>query len=284
MSPTSDASEASEASTPETTPTDPAPAQPAPARPAPARPAPAQAAAPHRAAARPANPQAAAIILAGGRASRLGGAAKPLLDIDGRTLLDRAVAAVADCEPIVVVGPPSPLHADVVWARETPSFGGPVAGIAAGLALIDSAEVYVLAADLPNAEAAVAVLRQHPPLSPDDDESASANGNASANDNDNENEIENHDGLCLTDAEGRMQWLLGRYRTASLRRAVAALPDSGQGASMRALLADLALTTRAAGDLAMDVDTWDDLERARAMMSTHRRDDAIASASDEETT
>ncbi|WP_120493834.1 molybdenum cofactor guanylyltransferase [Microbacterium phyllosphaerae] len=228
---------------------------------------------------RPATPRTAAIILAGGRASRLGGAAKPLLDIDGRTLLDRAVAAVAGCEPIVVVGPPSPLHVDVVWARETPSFGGPVAGVAAGLALIDSAEVYVLAADLPNAEAAVAVLRQHPPLSPGDDE------NKNDNDNDeNASENENHDGLCLTDAAGRMQWLLGRYRTASLRTAVAALPDSGRGASMRALLADLALTTRAAGDLAMDVDTWDDLERARAMMSTHRRDDAIANTSDEETT
>ena len=218
---------------------------------------------------RPATPRTAAIILAGGRASRLGGAAKPLLDIDGRTLLDRAVAAVAGCEPIVVVGPPSPLNVDVVWARETPSFGGPVAGIAAGLALIDTAEVYLLAADLPNAEAAVAVLRQHPPLSPDDE-------NASEN--------ENHDGLCLTDAAGRMQWLLGRYRTAPLRRAVAALPDSGRGASMRALLAGLALTALPAGDLVMDVDTWDDLERARAMMSTHRRGDAIASASDEETT
>ena len=189
------------------------------------------------------------------------------------------MAAVADCEPIVVVGPPSPLQADVVWARETPSFGGPVAGIAAGLALIDSAEVYVLAADLPNAEAAVAVLRQHPPLSPDQDDNDDTDG---TDDTDTDNG--NHDGLCLTDAAGRIQWLLGRYRTDSLRRAVAALPDSGRGASMRALLAGLALTTRAAGDLATDVDTWDDLERARAMMSTHRRDDAIVSASDEETT
>ena len=236
--------------------------------------APARPATPRTATPQPATPRTAAIILAGGRASRLGGAAKQLLDIDGRTLLDRAVAAVAGCEPIVVVGPPSPLHVDVVWARETPSFGGPVAGIAAGLALIDTAEVYLLAADLPNAQAAVAVLRQHPPLSPDDNNP----------DDENASESENHDGLCLTDAAGRMQWLLGRYRTASLRRAVAALPDAGRGASMRALLADLALTTLAAGDLAMDVDTWDDLERARAMMSTHRRDDAIASASDEETT
>ena len=253
----------------------PAPARPAAARPTPARPTPAQTAASHPAPAR----RPAAIILAGGRASRLGGTAKPLLDIHGRTLLELAVAAVADCEPIVVVGPPSPLQADVVWARETPSFGGPVAGIAAGLALIDSAEVYVLAADLPNAEAAVAVLRQHPPLSPDQDDNDDTDG---TDDTDTDNG--NHDGLCLTDAAGRIQWLLGRYRTDSLRRAVAALPDSGRGASMRALLAGLALTTRAAGDLATDVDTWDDLERARAMMSTHRRDDAIVSASDEETT
>lgn len=213
----------------------------------------------------------AAIILAGGRASRLGGAAKPLLEVGGRTLLDHALAAVADCHPIVVVGPavdrppvdrptvvgppvdrptvdiptvdsPTELHnpSDIVWTRETPPFGGPVAAIVAGLAHVDSAEVYLLAADLPNAEAAVALLRQHAPLEPAED------------------------GLCLTDAAGRMQWLIGRYRTAALRTAVAALPDAGRDASVRSLLAGLTLTTSDAGEVATDVDTWDDLERARA--------------------
>lgn len=190
-----------------------------------------------------ATPGTAAIILAGGRASRLDGAAKPLLEVGGRTLLDRAIAAVAGCDPIVV-GPPVPVHGEVAWTREAPEFGGPVAGIAAGLANAESDEVFVLAADLPNAEEAVALLRRHPPL---------ASG---------------EDGICLADGSGRMQWLIGLYRTDVLRRAVAALPDGGRDASIRSLLAGLAVTAVPAGDLATDVDTWDDLERARATAQT----------------
>lgn len=202
----------------------------------------------------------AAIVLAGGRASRLDGAAKPLLEVGGRTLLDRAVAAVAGCAPIVVVGPHAPVNGEVVWTRETPEFGGPVAGIAAGLALLERAEVYVLAADLPNAEHAVALLRQHPPLSPGDD------------------------GVCLSDTAGRMQWLIGRYRTDALRAAAAALPDGGRDASIRSLLAGLTITALPAGDLATDVDTWDDLERARATIRTHGENTASDRTLDEETT
>ncbi|MFJ2543947.1 molybdenum cofactor guanylyltransferase [Microbacterium sp. NPDC087589] len=195
-------------------------------------------------AATPASSATAAIILAGGRASRLDGAAKPLLEVGGRTLLDRAIAALAGCDPIVVVGPPAPVHGTVVWTRETPEFGGPVAGIAAGLASTESADVFVLAADLPHAEEAVALLRRHPPL---------ARG---------------EDGICLADESGRMQWLIGLYRTDALRRALGALPDGGRDASIRSLLAGLALTALPAGDLATDVDTWDDLERARTTAQT----------------
>ncbi|MFB4350716.1 molybdenum cofactor guanylyltransferase [Microbacterium sp. CR_7] len=181
-----------------------------------------------------------AIILAGGRATRLGGAAKPLLDIGGRTLLDRVVHAVADCSPIVVVGPAAVTAQKVIWTREEPPFGGPVAGIAAGLVRIDSAEVYLVAADLVHPDDAVAALRRHPPLA------------------------DGMDGVCLSDADGRMQWLTGRYRTDALRAAVAALPASGRDASMRSFLAPLSLTACRAGDLAADVDTWHDLDRARA--------------------
>lgn len=222
----------------------------------------------------PAN-RIAAIVLAGGRASRLGGAAKPLLEVGGRTLLDHAVAAVADCDPVIVVGPRMPVAGNVAWVREDPPFGGPVAAIAAGLAHLETiapetiapepattepttteppttaepAEVYVLAADLPNADEAVALLRQHP-LSPAED------------------------GVCLSDASGRMQWLTGRYRVDALRAAARALPDEGRDASARALLGGLTLTAVDAGGLAADIDTWDDLERARAKTQGHRRDDA----------
>ncbi|MDN3445047.1 molybdenum cofactor guanylyltransferase [Microbacterium sp. APC 3901] len=192
----------------------------------------------------PAAPGTAAIILAGGRATRLDGAAKPLLEVGGRTLLDRAVAAVAGFGPIVVVGPPAPVDGEVVWTRETPEFGGPVAGIAAGLAIIESADVFVLAADLPNAEDAVALLRRHPHSASDED------------------------GVCLADDSGRMQWLIGIYRTDALRGALGALPVGGRDASIRSLLAGLAITALPAGDLATDVDTWDDLERARAAAQT----------------
>lgn len=194
----------------------------------------------------PASSGTAAIILAGGRASRLDGAAKPLLEVGGRTLLDRAIAAVAGCDPIVVVGPPAPVPGEIVWTRETPEFGGPVAGIAAGLASTESADVFVLAADLPHAEDAVALLRRHPPLT------------------------RGEDGICLADESGRMQWLIGLYRTDALRRAVASLPAGGRDASIRSLLAGLAVNALPAGDLATDVDTWDDLERARATAQTER--------------
>ncbi|WP_295102004.1 molybdenum cofactor guanylyltransferase [uncultured Microbacterium sp.] len=225
-------------------------------------------------AATPASGPTAAIILAGGRASRLDGTAKPLLEVGGRTLLDRAIAAVDGCDPIVVVGPPAPTRVRVVWTRETPEFGGPVAGIAAGLALVDTADVLVLAADLPNAEGAVALLHRHPPLSAD------ADGKIGDDDAPSTNGAHGIDGVCLIDASGRMQWLVGRYRTDALRSAAAALPDGGRDASLRSLLARLRISAIPAGDLATDVDTWDDLERARAAAPMPPRD----GAPDEETT
>ena len=73
------------------------------------------------------------------------------------------------------------------------------------------------------------------------------------------------DGVCLADASSRPQWLTGAYRTAALRRAAGALPDAGRDASVRALLDDLAIAAIAApDDLTADVDTWEDLDRARA--------------------
>ncbi|WP_223622507.1 molybdenum cofactor guanylyltransferase [Microbacterium sp. EST19A] len=188
------------------------------------------------------SPEPAAIVLAGGRASRLGGADKPQLVVDGATLLDHAVHAVSWCAPIIVVGPPAPVRTDVIWARESPPFGGPVAAIAAGLAHVDRDEVCILAADIPRAVDAVGLLRRQP--------SADV------------------DGSCLADATGAAQWLVGRYRTAALRTALDALPDAGHDASIRSLVAGLRLDLVDAGDLAADVDTWDDLERARARPAT----------------
>ncbi|SFS16059.1 Molybdopterin-guanine dinucleotide biosynthesis protein A [Microbacterium sp. cf046] len=185
----------------------------------------------------------AAILLAGGRGSRMGGVHKPLLEVGGATLLDAAILAArsAGADPIVGVGDPaiavSAPAGSIAWVREDPPFGGPVAAIIAALPLIATRYSLVLACDLPRVGDAVRVLQASP--------------------------IE-RDGTCLADASGRPQWLTGLYETERLRLAADALPDAGRDASMRSLLGGLAITVVAASDdIAFDIDTWDDLTEAR---------------------
>src|SRR5687768_17947585 len=105
-------------------------------------------------------PPYTAVVLAGGRAARLGGRAKPQLEVGGRTMLDTVLRAVEDAERRVVVGPPQPLPDDVVRVREQPPGGGPVAALKAGLPEVSTDVVVVLAGDLPFLTAAlVAELR-----------------------------------------------------------------------------------------------------------------------------
>lgn len=182
----------------------------------------------------------AAILLAGGRGSRMGGVHKPLLQVGGTTLLDAAVAAAraAGCDPIVVVGPVDDAHADLTWVREDPPFGGPAAAILAALPRITGDRTLVLACDLPRVADAVRVLVEAPFVA---------------------------DGLCLADASRRPQWLTGLYRTEALRAAATKMPDAGRDASVRSLLGALAITlVTASDDLAFDIDTWDDLSMARS--------------------
>lgn len=142
----------------------------------------------------------AAVVLAGGAARRMGGADKPALPVGGRSMLTRVLAAVADAEPRIVVGPaPADLPAGVRSTLEQPPGGGPVAAIAAGLALVpEEAElVAILAADLPLLTGdAVTALRR-----------------AMASD-------ATVDGALYRDADGRRQLLCGVWRTAALRAAV----------------------------------------------------------------
>ncbi|RBY97394.1 molybdenum cofactor guanylyltransferase [Blastococcus sp. TF02-8] len=151
-------------------------------------------------------PPYTAVVLAGGRAARLGGQAKPQLDVGGRTMLAAVLEAVADAAGRVVVGPPQPTAPDVVVVREDPPGGGPVAALRAGLRDVGTDVVAVLAGDLPFLTAAlVAQLRSR------------LRG----------------DGVLVVDDAGRDQLLLGVWRTAALRAAVGA-PD-GPTALHRAL-------------------------------------------------
>ena len=60
------------------------------------------------------------MVLAGGRAERLGGEDKAALDVGGATLLERALAAVAPARRVVVVGDERPTARPVLWTREHP--------------------------------------------------------------------------------------------------------------------------------------------------------------------
>ncbi|MGB3697086.1 MAG: NTP transferase domain-containing protein [Gordonia sp. (in: high G+C Gram-positive bacteria)] len=185
----------------------------------------------------------AAIILAGGRATRMGGVDKAAVDLRGRRLVEMVYDAVAGADPVIAVGPASLAAPGVRVVREDPPFGGPVAALDAALsALAESAgpasEAWVLACDLPRAGSVVAQLRELP--IPD-----------------------GADALILTDADGRHQWLAGRYRVTALRHAVAALPRV-RDASMRALVAGLRMhPVLDRVGASMDLDTWDDVHRYR---------------------
>jgi len=178
-----------------------------------------------------------AIVLAGGRARRLGGAAKPQLTVGGRTLLDTAVTAVASAARIVVVGPEQPVARPVRWCREEPPGGGPVAALAAGLPATAAPVVVVLAADLPAIAPAVPHLL------------AAVPGEGAA---------------VLTDAEGRANYLAAAWRRSSLAAALSAL-GSADGVPMRALYATAPIVAVPdTGGWGQDCDTWDELARARA--------------------
>ena len=94
----------------------------------------------------------AAVILAGGRGERLGGAVKAELRVGGVRLLDRVLARVAGCSPIVVAhGPHDPggmgLPPGVMAVADLPTdYAGPLAGLAAAVAALPDAELLVCAA------------------------------------------------------------------------------------------------------------------------------------------
>lgn len=190
-----------------------------------------------------------ALVLAGGRSSRLNSTPKARLRYRGRTLLENTVAAVAGLRSIVVVGDATAqeLPAEVLVTREDPAFGGPAAAIGAGLDALRAADavhadfVLVLACDMPNIAAAIPVLL------------GALDGNADSG-----------DGLIALDALHRLQPLAAAYRTSSLLEAVALARDNGplEGSSVFQLIRTLRLREIVMPDDATDdVDSWDDASR-----------------------
>ncbi|MGN9775142.1 molybdenum cofactor guanylyltransferase [Micromonospora sp. H33] len=157
----------------------------------------------------------AAVVLAGGAARRMGGVDKPARPVRGRPMRDRVLAAVADADPRILVGPAAGVPRGVLVTREEPPGGGPVAATAAGLVLLpgDATVVALLAADLPLlTRAAIDDLLHHLDTGAD--------------------------GVCFVDEAGRRQTLCGVWRVAALRGAVdrLAADEPLAGAPLRALL------------------------------------------------
>ena len=184
----------------------------------------------------------AAIVLAGGRATRFG-ADKLVTEVGGRALVLHAIdAARAVAQRIVVVGPMSAaLPVDVVVVREDPPYSGPFAAVTAGLAALDDDVhvVVVLAGDLldpaPMLPRLLRALRgpQHAGAAPPE-------------------------AAVTVDVAGRRQPLLAAYRLEPLLAGVAGV--DGYGRAAYALLDGLhVVDVKDDGAHSRDVDTPDDL-------------------------
>lgn len=89
-----------------------------------------------------------ALILAGGKATRLGGVDKSQLVVDGRTIFERQVEVLRDAVVEILVSSPRDI-AGYRTVRDVVEDGGPLAGIAAGLAAVRTPWLLVLAGDMP---------------------------------------------------------------------------------------------------------------------------------------
>lgn len=182
-----------------------------------------------------------AVVLAGGRSSRLGGTPKARLRQQGRTLVELTVDAVREAAGVVVVGPPDlAVPEGVLRAREDPPFSGPAAGIAAGLrvlvALPDADWTMTLACDMPGVARAVPLLLDAARAGPD------------------------AAGYVCVPPDGHRQPLAALYRSDVLRGAYAGQDPADR--SVFSFVRDLPLQDVTVPEEATaDVDTWDDVHR-----------------------
>ncbi|UBH05084.1 hypothetical protein K8P10_000595 [Leucobacter sp. Psy1] len=143
-----------------------------------------------------------AVVLAGGRARRLGGVQKADVELGGVRLVDRVAAAAraVGAERVVVVGPDRAASAGAVLVREDPPFSGPLAAVATALPSVDAEWTLLLSCDLVHPQRVCRRLeRARRAAGPD------------------------AGGFVLRDGDGRAQWLSGVHRTGVLRAGIAAL-------------------------------------------------------------
>ncbi len=172
------------------------------------------------------------VVLAGGGSRRFG-SDKLGAPLHGSTVLETVVRSLPQDWPVLVVGPPRDCGRPVTWTREDPPGGGPLAGVAAGVAQVTTDVVAVVAGDMPYAGPALVALVAALGTAPPDTGA-----------------------VVAVDAHGVPNPLLAAYRTASLRRA---LPVPAANRPAKVLLAVPHLAVVVTGRGGRDVDTRDDL-------------------------
>jgi molybdopterin-guanine dinucleotide biosynthesis protein A len=184
------------------------------------------------------------VVLAGGRARRLGGADKPALPLaDGPSSLERVLAGCGGAARVVVVGPRRRVDVPTEprWTVESPPGGGPLSAVAAALPLTSAAVVVVVAADMPLVSRAVPHLVR------------------TVLDGDS-------DAAVLVDDRGVRQPLAGAYRRRRLVQRMQAIGDPA-GRPARLLLEDANVTGLPdAWGAAADFDTWPDRRRIEELL------------------
>lgn len=182
-----------------------------------------------------------ALILTGGTSNRFGSDKSEAI-FNGKALIDFLISSIPAGVAVVIVGPDrDEFPSTIQIIKEDPPGGGPVAGIAAGLSLIETEYVAVLATDMPYSAALVPLLLEN--LS---------------------NEVE---AALVVDSEGFQQPFSGVYRVSSLLK-VLGTKELLMGRSMRSVLVELKVkeVSLNADDshLLLDIDTRQDLISAEA--------------------
>ncbi|QGN58716.1 molybdenum cofactor guanylyltransferase [Nostocoides sp. HKS02] len=181
-------------------------------------------------------PAVTVVVLCGGSARRFG-SDKTRADLAGTTVLDRLLGGLPGHWPVICVGAPRPVPREVTWCQEHPPGGGPLAALAASLPGVSSPVLVLLGGDMPYAAHAAPSLVSALDLAPDADAAVGRDG------------------------AGRSQPLLAAYRTAAL---AGALPNDPVGMPLMRLLDTLRVLDVPVDPVAaLDVDTPEDLERAR---------------------
>jgi molybdopterin-guanine dinucleotide biosynthesis protein A len=108
-----------------------------------------------------AHPEIAAVILAGGRGSRMGGVDKGLQDFHGRPLIAWVLAALRPQVATLCISANRNLdvyaaHGAPVVTDNLPDFAGPLAGVLAALDIITSTWLLVVPCDVPHLPADLA--------------------------------------------------------------------------------------------------------------------------------